>query len=61
MRYSYKLKFLYREAKEGEQKTEYLFIESKEKDPVNAGEIEMLRYLTKHNYYSGKLVLCEKI
>jgi len=60
MMYDYKLKFSYRKVENGEQYIERLLIRSKEKDPINAGEIEMLRYLSKHGYYSGKVIFCER-
>ena len=56
--YRYKLKFYYRETEGSEQKIEFLFIVSNEKDSTEAGTVEMLRYLSKHDFYSAKLISC---
>ena len=54
--YNYGCKFIYRETKNGEHKTEYIFFMSNDSDITNACEIAMLRFIKSHNYYSGKVV-----
>lgn len=54
-RFTYALTFLYRETKNSEYKTERFIVNSTDPDGLNACEIAMLQYLTKHNYYSGKV------
>ena len=53
--HNYAFTFQYREVKNGELQTERFIIDSYDPDIVNACEIEMLRFVTKHGYYSAIL------
>ena len=56
--FDYGFTFQYREVKNGEVFHDRLFIKSNDKDMENACTVAMLQFLTKHNYYSGKLLSC---
>ena len=53
--HNYAFTFQYREVKNGELKTERFIIDSYDPDITNACEIEMLRFVKKHDYYSAVL------
>lgn len=56
MKKSFGFTFQYREVKEGDPIKERFFIETDPDNALNAAEIAMLKFLTKHNYYSGKVL-----
>lgn len=59
--FSYSLKFVYRETKGSAHQENNLIVNTDDPNMKNACEIAMLKYLTKHNYFSGKLIEMKEI
>lgn len=53
--FEYGFIFLYQKTEESELMREYGYVKTNKKDIEDACTVEMLKWLTKKNYYSGKL------